>query len=96
MIKYCVMVFFMVLGSSCYANEWIPYNNYRPISQPVVNLTAIQQYPVVTVPVVVPLVVPYVPVVTYDSVLVEHKQWCLFKKYKIVNIPRVQYVPVKY
>ena len=94
MMKYCAMVFLMIAGSSCYANEWVPYNNYRPINQPVVHLPVIQQYPVVAVPVVVPLMVPYVPVVTYDSILVEQKQWCLFKRYEWVQVPRVQYVPM--
>lgn len=92
-----LMVFcLMVCGSVSYGNEWVPYREYRPVAPVAVQLPVIQQYPVVTVPVVVPLVVPYVPVVTYDSILVEHKQWCLFKRYEIVNVPRVSYIPVRY
>lgn len=91
------MVFcLMACGSVSYANEWVPYREYRPVAPVAVQLPVMQQYPVVAVPVVVPLVVPYVPVVTYDSILVEQKQWCLFKRYEIVNVPRVSYIPVRY
>jgi hypothetical protein len=93
-MRTLIVVLTIVYGSVCCANEWVPYNNYRPISQPVVHLPTIQQYPVVAVPVIVPLMVPYVPVVTYDSILVEQKQWCLFKRYEWVQVPRVQYVPM--
>lgn len=92
-MKTLIVMLAMVCGSVSYGNEWVPYREYRPVA---VQLPVIQQYPVVPVPVVVPLVVPYVPVVTYDSILVEQKQWCLFKRYEIVNVPRVSYVPVKY
>jgi hypothetical protein len=78
--------------SNVNANEWVPYNPQR--IQPIVQLPVIQQYPVVAVPIIVPLMIPYVPVVTYDSILVEQKQWCLFKRYEWVQVPRVHYVPM--
>ena len=82
--------------SNVNANEWVPYDTYRVprVSSPVVQLPMIQQYPVIAVPVIVPLMVPYVPVVTYDSILVEQNQWCLFKRYEWVRVPRVHYVPM--
>lgn len=93
-MKTIAVLCLMVCGSVCCANEWVPYREYRPVAPVAVQLPAIQQYPVVAVPVVVPLMVPYVPVVTYDSILVEQKQWCLFKRYEWVQVPRVQYVPM--
>ncbi len=96
-MKTLVVMLTMVCGSVCCANEWVPYTHRLP-SAPVSNmqLPVMTQYPVAPVYVVVPLVVPYVPVVTYDSVLVEQKQWCLFKRYEIINVPRVNYVPARY
>lgn len=90
------MIFLFLTMSSINANEWVPYNPQRTqaVASPVVQLPMIQQYPVVAVPVIVPLMVPYVPVVTYDSILVEQSQWCLFKRYEWVRVPRVQYVPM--
>ena len=86
------MVILFLSMSNVNANEWVPYNAQR--IQPVVQLPMIQQYPVIAVPVIVPLMVPYVPVVTYDSILVEQSQWCLFKRYEWVRVPRVHYVPM--
>ena len=93
---YVGMIFLFLSMSSVNANEWVPYNVYRTqgVATPIVQLPMIQQYPVVAVPVVVPLMVPYVPVVTYDSILVEQNQWCLFKRYEWVQMPRVHYVPM--
>ena len=93
---YAGMIFLFLSMSNVNANEWVPYDTYRVprVSSPVVQLPMIQQYPVIAVPVIVPLMVPYVPVVTYDSILVEQNQWCLFKRYEWVRVPRVQYVPM--
>jgi hypothetical protein len=93
---YAGMIFLFLSISNVNGNEWVPYNPQRtqPIASPVVQLPMIQQYPVIAVPVIVPLMVPYVPVVTYDSILVEQKQWCLFKRYEWVQVPRVHYVPM--
>ena len=93
---YAGMIFLFLSMSNVNANEWVPYDTYRVprVSSPVVQLPMIQQYPVSAVPVIVPLMVPYVPVVTYDSILVEQNQWCLFKRYEWVRVPRVQYVPM--
>lgn len=92
-MKNLVLGIFLVccLGSSSMAQEWVPYREYRPVAPVAVQLPVIQQYPVIAVP----LVVPYVPVITYDSVLVEHKQWCLFKRYEWVQIPRIYYMPIR-
>lgn len=94
-MKTCLMVFLMISGSSCYANEWVPYNNYTPVYQLPATM---QPYPLIPVPapapVIVPISVQYVPVVTYSSVLVEQKRWCLFKRYEWVQVPQVHYVPM--
>jgi hypothetical protein len=93
---YAGMIFLFLSMSNTNANEWIPYNEYRTqvVATPVTQLPMIQQYPVIAVPVIVPLMVPYVPVVTYDSILVEQRQWCLFKRYEWVQVPRVHYIPM--
>ena len=88
---YAGMIFLFLSISNANANEWVPYNEYRTqvVATPVAQLPVIQQYPVI-----VPLMVPYVPVVTYSSILVEHNQWCLFKRYEWVQVPRVHYIPM--
>jgi hypothetical protein len=91
-ILYAGMIFLFLSISNVNANEWVPYIPQR--IQPVVQLPMIQQYPIVAVPVIVPLMVPYVPVVTYDSILVEQNQWCLFKRYEWVQVPKIHYVPM--
>lgn len=93
-MKSIILVCAMTCCSLSFGNEWVPYRVLPPA--PVVQLPVATQYPVQPVYVVVPLVIPYIPVVTYDSVLIEQKQWCLFKRYEIINVPRVNYVPVKY
>lgn len=91
-MKMLMAVCLVLMGSSCFANEWVPYAGYVGVNQPVVQ---VQQYSVVQVPVpmVVQIPVPYVPMVTYDSVLVEQKHWCLFKRYEWVQVPRIRYIP---
>lgn len=97
-MKLLLAAVLMCASSVAYANEWVPYRSY-PVA-PAAPIMPVQpqaiQYPSVAVPVVVPLWIPFVPVVTYDSVMVEHKQWCLFKRYEIVNVPRLHYVPIRY
>lgn len=93
MNKFIVFVFCVLFCSVCVGNEWVPYRPYVPVVTQPIQPT---QYPSFQVPVVVPLYVPYVPVVTYNSIIVEHKQWCLFKRYEIINVPKVQYVPIRY
>jgi hypothetical protein len=81
----------LIFATSCaYGDEWVPYV-YRP---PVQQIQVVQNFQMV--PYYVPVVVSYVPVTVYQNVLVEHKIWCLHKRYEIVNIPQTVYVPVKY
>jgi hypothetical protein len=85
--------FFVVSGVACGNEGWVPYV-YRPpiVVQPapiVQNFQLVQYYNV-------PIVPQYVPVTTYQDVLVEHKVWCFHKRYEIVRIPQTVYVPVKY
>lgn len=96
-MKSILVCCLMICGSACFGNEWVPYAHRLP-NVPVSNtqLPMIQQYPVAPVYVVIPLMVPYIPVVTYESILVEQKQWCLFKRYEIINVPRINYVPARY
>lgn len=94
-----MLLAFIVCVSLCFdarANEWIPYRTFQPQISAPIQQQAPLQYPVPLTTIVVPLYIPYVPVVTYDSIIVEHKQWCLFKRYEIINVPKVQYVPIKY
>lgn len=95
-MRTLLIVCLIICGSVCCADEWVPY-----IPQPIVvpqplYQTPTPQYPAYPVAVVVPVMVPYVPVVTYQSVLVEHRQWCLFKRYETVTIPRITYLPARY
>lgn len=95
-MKTLLVLVVMFCSSVCLANEWIPYQGrVQPQILPP-QYVQYPQYPIVPVPVVIPLCVYYAPVVSYQSVLVEHKQWCLFKRYEIVNLPKIEYVPVRY
>lgn len=99
MNKFLMCLVFVLCCSTAMGNEWTPYRASSVVVHAPIQLQLQAQpvqYPITAIPVVVPLWVPFVPVVTYESVLVEHKQWCLFNRYEIVNIPKVQYVPAKY
>ena len=100
MKKLLFAIILLVSGNMCYGNEWVPYVYHSPI---VVNnqIPVIQNYPVVPAPVqyyvpIAPVTFYYVPVTTYQNVLVEQKLWCFHKKYTIASVPQTIYVPVKY
>lgn len=100
MKKLLAVVFLFCAGccGSVYGDEgWGPYVYQSPV--------VVQQAPVVqmvpyyyTVPVVqmVPLVPHYVPVTTYQNVLVERRYHCFFKRYEVLSVPQTLYVPYRY
>ena len=86
-----MMMFVCGAGMRVNGNEWVPYVNMVP-SQSIPTV----QVPVQVVPVYYYVAPQYVPVTVYQNVVVEYKQWCLLKKYEVVSVPRVMYVPVRY
>jgi hypothetical protein len=99
MKKICVIVFLCVagLGGTVYGDEgWGPYV-YRPpfvVQQaPTVPVAPYYYVPVVTM---IPLVPQYVPVTTYQNVVVERRYCCFFKRYEVVSVPQTLYVPNRY
>lgn len=80
-------------GLTANGSEWISYVQ-NPVVQPVtIQQPVVIQY--VYVP-VVPLVPQYVPVTSYQNVLVERRYHCFFKRYENVLVPQTHYVPVRY
>lgn len=77
-----------VAGEVCVGSDWVPMT---PIVQRVEYVPYYYSVPVVTM---VPLVTQYVPLVKYENVMVETHSWCLLKKYQVVSVPRVVYVPM--
>lgn len=75
-------------GEVCMGSDWVPMT---PIIQRVEYVPYYHVVPAVTM---VPVVTQYAPVVKYENVMVESQCWCLLKKYQIVAVPRVVYVPV--
>jgi hypothetical protein len=75
-------------GEVCMGSDWVPMT---PVVQRVEYVPYYYSVPVVTM---VPLVTYYAPVVKYENVMVESQSWCLLKKYQMVTVPRVVYVPV--
>jgi hypothetical protein len=83
-----------------YGDEgWGPYVYRAPIvsqQAPVVqNFQMIQYYyaPAVTMAPSVPL---FVPVTSYQNILVERRYCCFFKRIEVVSVPQTLYVPIKY
>jgi hypothetical protein len=98
MKKLCAIVFLFVagLGGNVYGDEgWGPYV-YRPPAM--VQSAPIVHYYVIPVPVVtmVPLAPQYVPVTTYQNILVERRYHCFFKRYEVLSVPQTVYVPNRY
>lgn len=93
MKKLLVGMLLFVCGGVAMGDEgWGPYVYNPPvISQPVQVVQNIQ-----FVPYYVMVTPQYVPVTTYQNILVEHKVWCFHKRYEIVRVPQTVYVPVKY
>lgn len=100
MKRLLVGIFLSFAGLSAYGDEgWGPYTYRSPImvqQAPVVqNFQLVQNYYAVPSPVAI-MVPQYVPVTTYQDMLVEHKVWCFYKRYEIVRVPQTVYIPVKY
>jgi hypothetical protein len=77
---------------------WGPYTYQSPVvvqQAPVVqNFQAIQYYaPTVMM---APLVPQYVPVTTYQNVLVERRYCCFFKRIEVLSVLQTLYVPIRY
>jgi hypothetical protein len=75
-------------GETCMGSDWVPMT---PIVQKVEYVPCYYSVPAVAM---VPLVTYYAPMVKYENVIVETQSWCLLKKYQMVTVPRVVYVPV--
>lgn len=91
-MKKFVALVALVLGcgavGNSYGDEWVPMN---PIVQKIEYVPYYYSVPAVTM---VPVVTQYVPMVRYENVMVETQHWCLLKKYQVVTVPRVVYIPV--
>jgi hypothetical protein len=78
---------------------WGPYVYQSPIvaqQAPIVqNFQLVRNYYAVPSPVAI-MVPQYVPVTTYQNVLVERRYHCLFKRYEVVSVPQTLYVPIRY
>jgi hypothetical protein len=81
---------------SVYGDEgWGPYIYQSQIAIQQASVAQIvPYYYVVPTAAMVPVVTQYAPVVRYENVMVETQHWCLLKKYQMVTVPRVVYVPV--
>jgi hypothetical protein len=75
-------------GKTCVGSDWVPM---APVVQKVEYVPYYYYVPAVTM---VPLVTQYAPVVKYENVMVESQSWCLLKKYQVVAVPKVVYVPM--
>jgi hypothetical protein len=99
MKKLLVGLLMSVAGMNAHGGEWVPYVYHSPIvsqQAPVVqNFQVIQYYyaPTVTMAPTVPL---FVPVTTYQNVLVERRYHCFFKRYEVLSVPQTLYVPNRY
>jgi len=84
------------LSGSIYGDEgWGPYIYRAPIvNQPAPIIQMVPYYYYVPAVTMVPVVTQYAPVVKYENVVVETHSWCLLKKYQMVSVPRVVYVPI--
>ena len=100
MKKLCMIVCLFVAGLSgnVYGDEgWVPYVYRAPViiqPAPIVQMVPYYYYaPMVTM---VPLAPQYVPVTTYQNVLVERRYHCFFKRYEVLTVPQTVYVPIRY
>jgi hypothetical protein len=82
------LVLMMSYGQLSIGGEWVAAN---PIFQKIEYVT---YYYLVPTPVVVPIITQYVPVVTYENVMVQSGGCCFSKQYHMVTVPKVVYVPV--
>lgn len=75
-------------GEVCMGNDWVPMTTI------VQSVEYVPYYHVVPAVTMVPLVTQYAPLIKYENMMVETHSWCLLKKYQMVSVPRVVYVPI--
>jgi hypothetical protein len=95
MIKNILLVLLIMsfgAGKSCLGSDWGPITQ-TPIVQ---RVEYVPYYYTYTVPVItmVPVITQYVPVVKYENFMVKTQSWCLLKKYQMVMVPKVVYIPI--
>lgn len=98
MKKILAGMLLFVAGNVAVGDEgWGPYVHQSPVAvqqAPVVQMVPYHYYvPVVTM---VPYVPQYVPVTSYQNVLVERRYCCFFKRYEVLTVPQTVYVPNRY
>jgi hypothetical protein len=89
-----------VAGMNVRGDEgWGPYVYHPPVvaqQAPVVqNFQLVQNYYGYPSP-MIPVVPQYLPVTTYQNVVVERRYHCFFKRYEVVSVPQTLYVPIRY
>ena len=85
---------FLILWSSVVrADGWVACGEIRP-TQPVVQYVNMPPS-VFLIAVPIPQVY-YVPVTTYQNIIIEKNYWCLSKRYEVVPVPQTVYVPYRY
>jgi len=100
MKRLLLVVVLCFAGINAYGDEgWGPYVYQSPVAvqqAPVVqNFQLVQNY--YTVPSPVAIMVPqYVPVTTYQNVVVERRYCCFFKRIEVLSAPQTLYVPYRY
>jgi hypothetical protein len=76
---------------------WGPYIHRSPVMvQQVPTAVVAPYYYVVPMVTMVPVVPQYLPVTTYQNVLVERRYHCFFKRYEVLTVPQTVYVPNRY
>jgi len=91
MKKLAIMLMGMFLF--CAVSEGSDWGSYVYQAPIMVQSQSVQYVPY-TYYVPSTVMIPVVPVVSYQNVVVEHRCWHLLKKYEVVSVPRVVYVPV--
>lgn len=61
-----------------------------------VPTVAVAPYYYVPVVTMVPVVPQFLPVTSYQNILVERRYCCFFKKIEVVSVPQTFLVPIKY
>ena len=98
MKKILAGILLFVAGNVALGDEgWVPYVYYPPVVvQQVPMAVAAPYYYYVPVVTMVPVVPQYVPVTSYQNVLVERRYHCFFKRYEVLSVPQTVYVPNRY
>jgi hypothetical protein len=98
MKKILAGILLFVAGNVALGDEgWVPYVYHPPVVvQQVPAAVAAPYYYYVPVVTMVPVVPQYVPVTSYQNVLVERRYHCFFKRYEVLSVPQTVYVPNRY